>query len=208
MTNSASSTERHRATRAVEDGADLILESYHDDESEADRTQARRHWNPLRLEPHRLAVLFGVLFLVSLATVTGWLGFQAHQARQKAALSTEFVQVGRQEALNLTTISWQSAEADVQRILESATGVFYDEFSQRSQPFVEVVKKAQSTSMGTISAAGLQSSTDTEALVLVAVSVKTTNVEAPQEGQRAWRMRLTVQRIGDEMKVSNVEFVP
>ena len=50
-----------------------------------------------------------------------------------------FVQVARQGALNLTTIDCQSADADVQRILDSATGTFYDDFSKRSQPFIDVV---------------------------------------------------------------------
>ena len=49
---------------------------------------------------------------------------------------------------------------------------------------------------------------DNEAQVLVAVTVTTSNVGAPEQEPRAWRMRLTVQKVGDDAKVSNVEFVP
>jgi Mce-associated membrane protein len=39
--------------------------------------------------------------------------------------------------------------------------------------------------------------------------VKTSNAGAPEQGPRAWRMRITVEKTGDnEAKVANVEFVP
>ncbi len=71
-----------------------------------------------------------------------------------------------------------------------------------------MVKQAQSKSEGTIAEAGLESSSEREAQVLVAVSVRTTNAGAPEQEPRAWRMRLLVEQVGDEAKVSNVEFVP
>jgi Mce-associated membrane protein len=42
---------------------------------------------------------------------------------------------------------------------------------------------------------------------LVAVAVKTSTAGAPEQDPRAWRMRITVQKDGDQAKVSNVEFV-
>jgi Mce-associated membrane protein len=119
-----------------------------------------------------------------------------------------FLQVGRQGAINLTTIDWQHADTDVERILNSATGTFFDDFSKRSQPFIDVVKQAQSTSVGTVTEAGVESVTGDSAQVLVAVSVKTSNIGAPEQKPRSWRMRINVQRVGDEAKISNVGFVP
>jgi Mce-associated membrane protein len=52
---------------------------------------------------------------------------------------------------------------DVLRILDSATGTFYDDFSKCSQPFVHVVKQAQSKSVGTVTEAGIESETANEA---------------------------------------------
>jgi Mce-associated membrane protein len=144
----------------------------------------------------------------ALAALIGFLGIQDRHARQSVDLHKLYLQAGRQGAVNLTTIDWHHADADVQRILAGATGTFYDDFSQRSQPFVEVVKKVQSVSTGTVTTAGLESSTDNEARVLVAVSVQTTTNDAPQQSSRAWRMRLSIQKVGDDAKVSNVEFVP
>ncbi|MBE1552115.1 Mce-associated membrane protein [Mycobacterium sp. OAS707] len=163
-----------------------------------------------RMSHVRLALIAGLVLVVALAGLTGWLGFRAYQSHQADEQQKLFLSVGRQGALNLTSIDWQHADADVQRILDSATGTFYDDFQKRAQPFMEVVKQAQSKSEGTIAEAGLepQSITANGAQVLVAVTVKTSNAGAPDQAPRGWRMRLTVQKVGDEAKVSNVEFVP
>ncbi|MDA3657827.1 Mce protein [Mycobacterium xenopi] len=161
-----------------------------------------------RISPVRLAMALGVVMVLALTALAGWLGFrgyQAHQAQQQREL---FVRVARQGALNLTTINWQHADADIQRILDSATGTFYDDFSTRSKPFIDVVKKAQSKSVGTITEAGLESESGNEAQVLVALSVNTSNLSAAEQEPRHWRMRISVQKVGDEAKVSNVAFVP
>jgi len=159
------------------------------------------------MSPVRLATVLGVVAVVASTGVAGWLGFREYQAHQAQQQSELLVQVGRQGALNLTTIDWQHADADIQRILDSATGTFYDDFSKRSKPFVEVVKKAQSKSVGTVTEAGLESQSGDEAQVLVAVSVSTTNLGAGEEEPRHWRMRISVKKVGDEAKVSNVAFV-
>ena len=163
-----------------------------------------------RMSHLKVATIVGLVLVVALAGLTGWLGFRTYQSRQADEQRQLFLEVGRQGALNLTTIDWQEADKDVQRILDSATGTFYDDFQKRSAPFVEVVKQAQSKSVGSIAEAGLEpaSITDNGAQVLVAVTVKTSNAGAPDQQPRAWRMRISVQKVGDEAKVSNVEFVP
>ena len=123
-------------------------------------------------------------------------------------MRAEFVQVARQSAVNLTTIDWQHADADVRRILDTATGTFHENFAKRAQPFIDVVKQAQSKSEGTVVSAGLESVTADAAQVLVAVNVKTTNLGSQETAPRSWRMRIDVQKKGNDMKVSDVEFVP
>jgi Mce-associated membrane protein len=186
------------------DDEDALDEEALDEEAADEEAAAAKP----RMSHVRLATIAGLVTVVALAALTGWLGYRTYQSHQAKEQRNLFLQVGRQGALNLTTIDWQQADANVQRILESATGTFYDDFQKRSQPFVEVVKQAQSKSVGTISEAGLESESDNGAQVLVAVTVKTSNAGAPEQQPRAWRMRISVQKVGDEAKVSNVEFVP
>ncbi|WP_285029991.1 mammalian cell entry protein [Mycolicibacterium sp. lyk4-40-TYG-92] len=156
----------------------------------------------------RVAAVAGLILVVALSALVGWLVVRTHRATGVDERQSQIVQAARQGALNLTTIDWQRADADVQRILDSATGEFYDDFAKRSAPFIKVVKEAKSTSTGSITEAGLESESGDAAQVLVAVAVKTSNVGAPEQQPREWRMRIAVQKVGDVMKVSNVEFVP
>ena len=154
------------------------------------------------------AMLFGLAVVTALAVLVGWLGFRVHQSQQAQAERSRFVEVARQGALNLTTIDWQHADADVHRILDGATGEFYDDFAHRSQPFIDVVKQAKAKTVGTVTEAGLESETTDSAQALVAVSVQTSNAGESEQVPRLWRMRVTVQKVGDRVKVSNVGFVP
>lgn len=158
--------------------------------------------------PRRAALVVGLSIMVALGVTAGWLGYRTYGLYRTDQQRTMFVEAARQGAVDLTTIDWQRADADVQRILDSATGTFLEDFQRRSQPFLQVVEKAQSKSVGTVTAAAFESATDDQAKVLVAVSVSTSTGAAPAEAPRAWRMRITVQRLGDEIKVANVEFVP
>jgi Mce-associated membrane protein len=154
------------------------------------------------------AMLFGLAVVTALAVLVGWLGFRVHQSQQAQAERSRFLEVARHGALNLTTIDWQHADADVHRILDGATGEFYDDFAHRSQPFIDVVKQAKAKTVGTVTEAGLESETTASAQALVAVSVQTSNAGESEQVPRLWRMRVTVQKVGDQVKVSNVGFVP
>lgn len=156
----------------------------------------------------RLAVVVGLVVVLALTGLVAFLGYRARQSQHADQQSTLFLQAGRQGALNLTTIDFRQAEADVQRILDGATGQLYDNFSKRSQPYIDTVLRTQSKSFGTVTEAALESQSGDHAQVLVAVTVKTSNAYTTQEESRAWRMRLWVQKVGAEAKVSNVEFVP
>lgn len=184
------------------DEADEIDDADEIDEAD-EAAPPRAPWSHVKI-----ALVAGLVVVLALAGLTGWLGYRTWESQRAESERELFLQVGRQGALNLTTIDWENADADVQRILDSATGTFYDDFQKRAQPFAEVVKQAKSKSEGTIAEAGLEASSDNEAQVLVAVTVKTTNAGAPEQQPRAWRMRISVEKIGSEAKVSNVEFVP
>lgn len=156
----------------------------------------------------RWLLISGLGILVVLAALVGWLSYRAHQAAAIQHQRELFVQVGRQGAVNLTTIDWQHADSDVERILDSATGSFHDDFARQSQSFIDVVKQSKSTTVGTITEAGVESESGDSAEILVAVTVKTSNAAAPEQEPRSWRMRIGVQKVGAEVKVANVEFVP
>jgi Mce-associated membrane protein len=185
-------------------GTDVAADDTADDTGEA---AGEREPDKAAMSHVRLATILGLVTVVALAGLCGWLGFRTYESRRAADERNLFLQVGKQGALNLTTIDFEHADEDVQRVLDSSTGTFYDDFQARAQPFKEVVKQAKSKSVGTISEAGVEKETEDGADVLVAVTVKTSNAGAAEQEPRAWRMRITVQKVGDEAKVANVRFV-
>jgi Mce-associated membrane protein len=154
-----------------------------------------------------LALVVSGVAAAALAGLVGWSGYRAHQASEVEQQRELFMRVGRQGALDLTSISHTEVDADVRRILDTSTGSFQDDFQQRWQPFIDLVKREQSTSHGTITEAGLQSMTSDSARVLVAVSVKTTTAAVPDPHVNSFRLRIDVNRVNGGAKVSNVEFV-
>lgn len=153
------------------------------------------------------ALVASALIVATLAGLAGWLGYRAYETHTAQARRDLFVQTARQGAVNLTTIKYTEIDADVQRILELATGAFREDFEQRSKPFMEVVKAAQSKSEGTVTDAGVESEHGDSAQVLVAVAVKS-QTAGGEEAPREWRMRIEVKSVGDDAKVANVVFVP
>lgn len=156
----------------------------------------------------RLALVVGLITLLALGGLAGWFGYGAVKDHRTDKMRTLFLAVGRQGALNLTTINYTDADAAVQRILDSSTGQFYDDFSKRSAAFVDVVKQAQAKTDGSVVEAGLESVTGDSARVLVAVLVTTSTKGTTDQQPRHWRMRIDVQKVGDTVKVANVGFVP
>lgn len=177
------------------------------DESAAPPARWRDRLTRRRLSDVGPALVAGAVVVAALAGLTGWLGYHAYQKHEAQARRDSFVRTARQAAVNLTTINYTEADADVQRILDGATGAFRDDFEQRSKPFVAVVKAAQSKSEGTVTDAGLESQHGDAAQVLVAVAVKS-RTAGGEEAPREWRMRIEVRSVGDDTKVSNVVFVP
>jgi Mce-associated membrane protein len=200
------------------DAAESQLTALADHDSDVDQVECEREAGeaPDSAEPAVaqrrtaawLAMVVSIITALTLAGLGGWLGYRAYQAHQAQQQRDLMLQAGRQAALNLTTINYTEADADMARIIDSATGTFRDDFQTRAHAFVDVVKRGQSQTQGTITEAGLESDDNSQAQVLVAVSVKTMLPGAPPSQPRAWRMRISVQRVGNDIKVSNVVFVP
>ena len=157
-------------------------------------------------QPSRRRVVLAAL--ASLVLIVAWLGYRDYQVRHAAHRSEEMVQAARDGALSLTTIDHEHIDENVQRILDASTGSFRDDFEQRAQPFADAARKAQSRSVGTITAAGVESAAADEGRVLLAMTVMTSNRGVPETQPKAWRVRVTVTETDGGYKVSRVEFVP
>ncbi len=113
----------------------------------------------------------------------------------------------RQVVVNLTTLNHNSVDADIGRILGGTTGSFRDQFSNASGSFRQVLDRGKVDSTGEIKEAGLISSDDDNAQVLVAAASTVKNTDAPNGESRVYRMKVSLQHIDNSWLVSDVEFV-
>jgi Mce-associated membrane protein len=148
----------------------------------------------------------GVAVLLAAGAVFGlqWWGSVAESNRR-----TEVVDAARQVALNLTSINFESADADVNRVIDGSVGEFRDLFIQNLDSYVEVVKDNEVLTTGQIAESGLSDLTGDVAHVLVAVQSNVRNKAAPDGEVRTYRMDLQMERQGNgSWLVSRVDFVP
>jgi Mce-associated membrane protein len=109
--------------------------------------------------------------------------------------------------LALTSIDYERVDEDVQRILDSSTGLFRDDFALRAESFKAAARKAQSKSVGTVSEAGVETVDGDQGRVLVTLVVMTSNRGAPEQQPKVWRTRVSVAREAGAYKVAAVEFI-
>ncbi|MDJ0441100.1 hypothetical protein QNA26_29605 [Rhodococcus qingshengii] len=134
----------------------------------------------------------------------------AHRDAEAAkAQRLAYVQAARQGVVNILSVNFNTADSDVQRILDGATGAWRDEFSPQAAPFIDVVKQAQVVTTADITEAGLERIGDDDtAQVLIAATSKVTNAAGANEDPRSFRVRVSLSRDSGQLKVSKMEYVP
>ncbi|MEZ0367057.1 hypothetical protein ACAG26_25600 [Mycobacterium sp. pUA109] len=172
-------------------------------EAEVDEPAPKRRpaWASTALTAAALVVICGLL------GSSAYLGWHHHAAAHQRAQTAAFAAAAKQELINLTSFNYTHAKDDVQRVLDNATGEFKDDFTKRADDFTGVVEQSKVVTEGTVTAVAVESMSDDSAVVLVSATSNVTNAAGAQEEPRAWRMRMTVSRDGDQYKVSKVEMV-
>lgn len=149
-----------------------------------------------------------VVALLMLAVLCGVLAGPAWRAHQLESSRDAALQAARQEAINLVTVHWQSAQSDVGHVLDGATGQFHQEFQENADVFTDIVKKAQVVTTGEVVAAGLDRFAPDTARALVAVHSTVHNTQTPAGEDRDYRIAENLRLVGDRWLVERVEFVP
>jgi Mce-associated membrane protein len=130
-----------------------------------------------------------------------------HTVLAERQRSAAYVAAARQGVVNLTSLDFNKAKEDVQRVLDSATGEFRDDFQRRADDFASVVKDSKAVTQGSVTASAVESMSKDSAVVLVLANERVTNSAGAKDDPRAFRFRVSVVRAGDQLKISKVEFV-
>ncbi|WP_405181171.1 hypothetical protein OG225_08385 [Nocardia sp. NBC_01377] len=157
----------------------------------------------------RVAVVTAAVALVVVAlAASGFFVWNHHTASEEYRRTAEFSAAARQGVVALTTLDFNRAAEDVQRVLDNSTGSFREDFSSRADDFTNVIRQSQVATEGTVNGVAVESMTDDTAVVLVAATSRVTNSAGAAQEPRAWRLSVTVTRVDGQIKMSKVEFVP
>ena len=149
-----------------------------------------------------------IILICAFAVASGYMIWQDHDTTERAQRAANFVAGARQGVVNMTSLDFNRAKEDVQRLLDSSTGEFRDDFQQRAKDFTSVVEQSKVVTQGTITAAALESMDEHSASVLVLATSRITNAAGAKDEPRLWRLRVTVTEEGGQYKMSKLEFVP
>jgi Mce-associated membrane protein len=148
-----------------------------------------------------------IVVICALLGASGWMAWQHHKVMQGRQQSAAFVGAARQGIINLTSLDFNKSKEDVQRIVDSATGEFRDQFQKTADDFASVVKDTKAVAEGSVAAAAVESTGQDSAVVLVLANERVTNLAGAKDQPRTFRFRVSVVRDGDQLKLSKVEFV-
>jgi Mce-associated membrane protein len=165
-----------------------------------------RRWRPgLRVFP-ALAVA-AVVVICGLLAASGYMLWHHHTVLEQRQETAAFVAAAKQGVVNMTSLDFKKAKADVQRVIDSSTGEFRDDFQKRAGDFTTVVEQSKVVTEGTVKATAVESVDKDSAVVLVLGNERVTNAAGAKDEPRSFRLRVSVARDGDQIKMSKVEFV-
>lgn len=158
-----------------------------------------------------VAVAVTTLLTAGLLGATGYMVWQHQKAAELRRSAAEFTAAARQDVINLMSMDYTRAQESVQRVLDNSTGKFRANFDETADEFVKALQDEKIVTTATINDAAveLDSMTDESAVVMVSATSRREGRQAPKEQQQpqVWRVVLTLERDGDQIKMSGVEFV-
>ena len=154
------------------------------------------------------ALAIGALVVIGLLGLTAFMVVQHSKVAAQRAYDRGIVEAASRGVMALLSIDHGKADADVKRVLDLSIGAFRDDFASRSEDFIKTARESKAVTVGSVTAAALDSTYPGNAVVLVAASSQVTNSNGARNDPRPWRMSVTMSLDEDQWKMSNVEFVP
>lgn len=156
----------------------------------------------------RIALVVGaVLALLALGAAV-WTGVVWGLGAATASDRDAVLAAGRQAAVNLVSVNYNTADADIKRVEDSSTGDFASLFGQNVDSYAGIVKEGKVISTGQVTEAGVESLNGDDAQVLAAISSKVQNSQVPQGETREYRVEMSLHYQDGAWKVAKMEFIP
>lgn len=150
-------------------------------------------------------VLLVAVVLVGFFLVPQWQDLR--EARQQADDHVIALDVATAQVTELTTLDTHNLDDRLQSLNGRLTEEFSQQFQAMYSTFASVVNENEVSSVGSVLSAGLVSSTNSEAVVIVAARAEVTSPEQEEATQRSYRFEVTLVKQGSQWLISEMRFV-
>ncbi len=200
-----SADEADVTTEAADGDVDEVAEPTVDQVDEVAPAAKRR----LRLPGLKaVAAALVVLVIAGLLSVTGWMLVEHRKAADERHRTAEYAAAARQGVVNLMSMDYTQAKESVQRVIDDSIGKFKNNFQDSSEDLIKALQDSKMVTKVTVNDTAVEGMDDETATVLVAATSHREGPNAPKEDQqpRVWRVVVTMQRDGGQIKMSDIEF--
>jgi Mce-associated membrane protein len=173
----------------------------------ASRSRRRWPWRPRR--PTRTAVGVGTAILLICASLaaSGYFVWQHRTLVQQRQHAAEFAAAAREEVAALMSIDPAHAAENLQHTIDDTTGALKSQMEATSSYMVKNAQDAQVTTKATVQDVAIESMTKNSAVLLVVAKSDTINADKSTRPTVFWRLSVNMDRDGDRLKMSKLDFV-
>ncbi|OCB54317.1 hypothetical protein A5722_22035 [Mycobacterium vulneris] len=206
------------AEEIVEPEAESEAESESEDDEEAVDAEAQdkaEDKDKAKAEPEaqtgkpswRRRVLVGALAAVFIAALalSGFLGWNAWQARQVAQAGKQAQDAAVSYAQILTSIDSNKVDENFNQVLAGATGEFKDMYSQSSMQLRQLLIDNKASAHGVVVESAVQSASKDKVVVLLFVDQSVSNTTVPDPRIDRSRIKMTMEKVDGQWRASKVE---
>jgi Mce-associated membrane protein len=172
-------------------------------------SRLRRRWRRRLRRPTRKAVGVGTAIMLVCASLaaSGYIVWQHRTLVQQRQHAEEFAAAAREEVATLMSIDPAHAAENVQHTIDDTTGALKSQLEATSGYMAKNAQDAQVTTKATVQDVAVESMTDNSAVVLVVAKSDTINPDKSVRPPVFWRLSVNIDRDGDRLKMSKLDFV-
>jgi Mce-associated membrane protein len=193
--------EAEAGSRERSDDADVV-------QTKPARWRSRLRWPRLH-RPTRKTVGVGAAVVVICASLaaSGYIVWQHRTLVQQRQHAAEFAAAAREEVATLMSIDPAHAAENLQHTIDDTTGALKSQLQATSGYMAKNAQDAQVTTKATVQDVAVESMTDNSAVLLVVAKSDTINPDKSVRPSVFWRLSVNIDRDGDRLKMSKLDFV-
>jgi Mce-associated membrane protein len=163
-----------------------------------------------RHRPRRQTVALAAAVLGACAGVgaSGYVVWNHRAVTAEHRRAAEYAAAARQGAITFMSINADKAREDVQRIIDGSTGSLKARMLMTAEDLAKAVQKSKVSTKVDVKAVSVDSMTPNSAVVLVAATASATGPGTEKPPSNSWRIVMTLQRDGGQIKMANIEMLP